>query len=716
MATKRSYLIKTFDEINMREETKRALVEMDISTPTEVQALVLPEMLAGKDCLVQSPTGTGKTFAFGIPILEKIDLEEREIQAVIVSPTRELAMQTTQALKNLSRFIENLRITCVVGGQSFDKQLTSLKRKPQIVVGTPGRMLDLMERKALRIKNANLLVLDEADEMLKMGFRDEINKIVEKMPETTQKAFFSATMPREIAKLSENYQKDPVNIKATISGNDMPNIKQYSLKVGGKKKVDALKYILEENKYTYVLIFCNTKLMVDNLQDRLKNDGYNALGLHGDMLQRHRTRVMASFRNKEINILVATDVAARGIDVDNIEAIINYDIPQQAEYYVHRIGRTARAKRSGVAYTFVSGRDILSIRDIEREAGVKMEELVIENITDSHLGASSNDGTTTRLFFNVGTKDNTTRTKILDLFATRCNIMESQVKEIKLLEMFSFVEADNDVIDKIKTLCGLEFCSRKLNIEDAGKSAKRGGPRSSSGYGSNRGGQRTERNGFRSESGGYRSDRNDSRGERSFKPREERSFAPRSDRGERSSRPRSESGERSFAPREERSFAPREERSFAPREERSFAPREERSSRPRSESGDRNFRSDRSERSYSPRSDSGERSSRPRSDSGERSFSPRSDSGERSSRPRSDSGERSFRPRSESGERNFRSDRSDSNSYRGEKTFSPNGESSEKSTFSRDKDTDRGARQFTPRGDSNRKSFNSNRSKPSRND
>lgn len=355
-----------FKESNLSKEILKSLAEMGFEEATPIQAQSILPIMEGKDIIGQAQTGTGKTCAFGIPIIEQLDPRSRDIQVLILSPTRELAVQTGEELKNVAKYKKGIQILPIYGGQSIDRQMMALKKKPQIIIGTPGRIMDHMRRNTLKLTNLKTIILDEADEMLNMGFREDIDTILEEVPESRQTILFSATMPKAILELAETYQHDPLHIKIAHKELTVPSIEQYYIEVREKNKFDALTRLIDANHIKLSLVFCNTKLRVDELASKLQSSGYLVEALHGDMKQSQRDKVMAKFREGKIEVLIATDVAARGIDVNNIEAVFNYDLPNDEEYYVHRIGRTGRAGKSGKAYSFVFGRDLYKLKDIKR--------------------------------------------------------------------------------------------------------------------------------------------------------------------------------------------------------------------------------------------------------------------------------------------------------------------------------------------------------------
>jgi len=343
-----------FDILDLSPEMLRALEKKGYELSTPIQAGCIPPMLQWQDVTAKAPTGTGKTFAFGIPIIEHIDVDSDKVQAVILAPTRELAMQITSEMRDLAQFKSGIRLVCLYGGQPINKQIEMLKKKPQIVVATPGRLGDHMKRRTVRIDQVQTAVLDEADRMLDMGFIHEVTRLLDQMKNRRNLGLFSATISREVMDIAWVYQRDPVEITVRADEQNKPDILQYRLEVDMNRKVEALHSILEQEKYDRAIVFCNTKGNTERVTKMLQMRGVDALCIHGDIPQEKREKVMARFRRGELRVFVATDVAARGIDVDDVDAVFNYDVPDENEYYVHRIGRTGRAKRHGVAYTFVS--------------------------------------------------------------------------------------------------------------------------------------------------------------------------------------------------------------------------------------------------------------------------------------------------------------------------------------------------------------------------
>ena len=343
-----------FDTLGLSPAMLRALNKKGYEESTPIQAGCIPPMLEWKDVTAKAPTGTGKTFAFGIPIIEHIDTESDQLQAVILAPTRELALQITSEMRDLAQFQPGIRIVCLYGGQPIGRQIDALKKRPQIVVATPGRLGDHMKRRTVRIDKVQTAVLDEADRMLDMGFIHDVTKLLDQMKARKNLGLFSATISREVMDIAWVYQRDPVEITVQAVEENKPDILQYRLDTSINEKVDAVEKILNREQFDRVMIFCNTKGNTERVTKLLQMRGVDAQCIHGDIPQEKREKVMAKFRRGELRVFVATDVAARGIDVDDVDAVFNYDVPDENEYYVHRIGRTGRAKRRGAAYTFVT--------------------------------------------------------------------------------------------------------------------------------------------------------------------------------------------------------------------------------------------------------------------------------------------------------------------------------------------------------------------------
>lgn len=369
-----------FNELNLRSEILRAVSELGYEQATDIQAGSIPSILEGQDVTGRSSTGTGKTAAFGIPIVQRTADNEDRSSVLILAPTRELALQITGEIRKYAKYLPSISVACIYGGQPMDPQIRALK-KARIVVGTPGRVMDHMRRRTLKLDHLKTVVLDEADEMLNMGFIDDIRTILGSTPEDRQTILFSATLSPEIMKITEEFQTDTVFVKADKGKRTAAKISQSFCYVSKEQKNDALRLLLEASAPRRALIFCNTKNMVDELSAYLSDFGYRCAGLHGDMKQSQRTSVMKDFKSGRTRLLIATDVAARGIDVEDVDAVFNYDVPQELEYYVHRIGRTGRAGREGASYTLVSGKlQLTQLRKIEQYIHGQIEERPVPTV------------------------------------------------------------------------------------------------------------------------------------------------------------------------------------------------------------------------------------------------------------------------------------------------------------------------------------------------
>ena len=343
-----------YDEMGLSAEVMQAIDRKGYVQATPVQVGAIPYFMEWKDVIAKAPTGTGKTFAFGIPMVEHIDPESSDVLALVLAPTRELAIQIRDELRDLCAFKEGVRVVCLYGGQPIDKQITQLKKKPQIVVATPGRLMDHMKRRTVRLDKVETVVLDEADRMLDMGFVRDVTHILDTMPQRRNLGMFSATISREVLDISWVYQRDPVEITVQADEENRPDIAQYRLDVERNEKADTMVRLLEMGGYERVIAFCNTKNMTDRLSGLLRMRGVTCEAIHGDIQQRVREKTLQKFREGKLRVLAATDVAARGLDIDDVDAVFNYDVPDENEYYIHRIGRTGRAKRHGVAFSLVA--------------------------------------------------------------------------------------------------------------------------------------------------------------------------------------------------------------------------------------------------------------------------------------------------------------------------------------------------------------------------
>jgi ATP-dependent RNA helicase DeaD len=531
-----------FNELNLSNEILKAVEDLGFEEATPIQSLSIPKMMTGIDIIGQSQTGTGKTAAFGIPILEKTNAKNKDVQSVILCPTRELAIQVAEELKLFSKYKKDINIVPVYGGQPIQRQITALSRGAQIVIGTPGRVIDHLERRTLKLDTASTIILDEADEMLDMGFRDDIELILKSIPEERQTVFFSATMPKEFLSLTKKYQHSPETIKVVSEKLTVPSIEQYYFDIKEHQKLEALTRCLDMYDSKLSLVFCNTKKRVDEVTSSLQARGYCADAIHGDMNQSQRNRVMTKFRNGSIELLIATDVAARGIDVDDIDMVFNFDVPKDDEDYVHRIGRTGRAGKAGKAYSFVSGKDIYKLRDIqkytkvnikrvrvpsladventketiildkvkevlkekdlERYAGMA-ESLISDEITSLDIAAAllkitfasekrdqeqktdisentNKHGAMTRLFINIGKKNGVRAGDFVGAIAGETGISGSLIGEIKILDTFSFVEVPREyTINVINALRSSNIKGKKVSVELAKESESAVGQNSS---------------------------------------------------------------------------------------------------------------------------------------------------------------------------------------------------------------------------------------------
>lgn len=372
-----------FKDLPLTPELLKAVEDMGFEEATAIQTQAIPMILEKRDLIGLSQTGTGKTAAFGLPAIEGIRLMEKAVQVLILCPTRELAIQAAEEIKKFGKYKKGLKTVPIYGGQPIDRQMKALKQGAHIVIGTPGRVMDHMRRGTLALHSVEMVVLDEADEMLNMGFREDMETILKDVPAKRQTILFSATMSPEIMTITREYLKNPATVKVNHKQLTVPSIEQFYFEVVGARKLESLTRLVDYYNPKLSLIFCNTKRRVDELASELQMQGYLAEGLHGDLSQMARDRVMGMFRGGRIDMLIATDVAARGIDVDDIEIVFNYDIPQDEEYYVHRIGRTGRAGKTGKAFTFVTGRrEFYALKDIQRYANTKIIPKTIPSVND----------------------------------------------------------------------------------------------------------------------------------------------------------------------------------------------------------------------------------------------------------------------------------------------------------------------------------------------
>lgn len=514
---------KKFNELGLNENVLKAIDAMGFEEPSKIQAEVIPVLLEGYDVIGQAQTGTGKTLAFGAPILSRIGRSEGVINSIILTPTRELAIQVNDELNRIAA-VARIKLLPVYGGQPIERQISALKRGVDIVVGTPGRVLDLIRRRVLDLSSIRFLVLDEADEMLNMGFIDDIEEIIKNSSQDRQTMLFSATMPEEIKRLSKRYMK-PETKHIAILKNTMTvaTVEQYYYEIKNKDRFESLCRILDVEEPSSAIIFCKTKKGVDELVEGLQSRGYSAEGMHGDMNQNQRMNTLRKFKEGNVEFLIATDVAARGIDVENVTHVINYDLPQEVESYVHRIGRTGRANREGAAYTLVTAREYMALKQIEKATKSKIRRREIPTIDeiftskyknmlsrvketlekDGHKkfiplvteldeefnlvevaaalmdmlynkevsydyteNAISSTSEFKRLFLTVGRMDDINPKKLLEFFNENARVNREDVGDIDILEKFSFVNVTEAAAEAIiKNCSGKRFAGRRLNVE-----------------------------------------------------------------------------------------------------------------------------------------------------------------------------------------------------------------------------------------------------------
>jgi ATP-dependent RNA helicase DeaD len=371
---------RPFSELGLSPEALKAVAKMGFEEASPIQTAVIPIVLTGRDVVGQSSTGSGKTAAFAIPAIEKVDPHLHAVQVLILCPTRELAVQVAEEVAKLAFFKRGVHAVPIYGGQSYDRQFRALAAGTQIVIGTPGRVMDHMDRGTLKLASLKLVILDETDRMLDMGFRDDIEQILRVIPEKRQLLFFSATIPRAIQDMISRYSRDPAWIKIESVAQNAPQVEQVYFEVDRRSKIEALTRLIDVHDFRYGIIFCSTKIMVDELDEHLHARGYATDRLHGDITQAQRERVMDKFRRRGFEFLVATDVAARGLDVDDLEVVFNFDLPNDAEDYTHRIGRTGRAGKSGRAFTFVSGRELYKLQAMVQFAKLKIRRESIPSL------------------------------------------------------------------------------------------------------------------------------------------------------------------------------------------------------------------------------------------------------------------------------------------------------------------------------------------------
>lgn len=468
----------SFRELGVQSEIIKSLEEQGITLPTDIQREVIPVALKDGDVVAQAPTGTGKTLAFVLPMLAKTDRDSSCVQALVLCPTRELVIQICEVIQNACKYYERVRVAGLYGGQNIQRQLFCLRKKPQIVVGTPGRLLDHIDRRTLKLNDVNYLVLDECDEMLDMGFRGDIEKIDDKIGQA-QRLCFSATIPQSIKTLIEKLLHDPAFIKTSLDGEDTPKIQQYYCVVKDARRLGAMLKIIDENKYDFVIAFCNTKTRADKLFAALKSKGREVALLHGDLRQSERTQIIKRFKAKELKILVATDVASRGLDIDGVQAIINFDPPTDEDFYVHRIGRTARANKEGVAYTLIDSSQVGYLPSYQRKVGNALKYMDIGVIADSFT--MPKDGSNklkdfhdnqSRFFLNVGKRDLLDKDSLTKLLLTSTQLKIYEIADLKIRDTYSFVSVIKGCEGKLFKLKGVVLGNREVTIQEAREEEK----------------------------------------------------------------------------------------------------------------------------------------------------------------------------------------------------------------------------------------------------
>ena len=514
---------KKFYELGLSDEVLKAIDDMGFEEPSSIQAEVIPVLLGGHDAIGQAQTGTGKTLAFGAPILSKISKEKGKVSTIILTPTRELAIQVNDELNRIAKYAR-VRLLPVYGGQPIERQIGALRRGIDIIVGTPGRVLDLIKRNVMDLSSISFLVLDEADEMLNMGFIDDIEEIIKNCNKDRQTMLFSATMPDEIRKLARRYMKeDTKHISIVKNTMTVSTVKQYYYEVKQKDRFESFCRILDADEPATAIVFCKTKKGVDEVVEAMQARSYNVEGMHGDMNQNQRLNTLRKFKEGNLEFLVATDVAARGIDVENVSHVINYDLPQDIESYVHRIGRTGRANREGIAYTLVTAREYRTLKQIERVTKGKIKRREIPTIDDIFLTKykgmlarvkstlegdeykrfvplaaeldeefnlvdvaaalmnivyskevsydyidNSLDSTPSfvRLFVNIGRMDRVDPKGLLQFFNSNAEVNREDVGNIDILDKFTFVDVSEHVANDIIQNCsGKKLYGRKIRIE-----------------------------------------------------------------------------------------------------------------------------------------------------------------------------------------------------------------------------------------------------------
>jgi ATP-dependent RNA helicase DeaD len=481
--------VSAFKDLGLKQEIQLALDELGYVEPSPIQEQAIPELLAGHDVIGQAQTGTGKTAAFGLPLLQYVDPGDKDTQAVVMTPTRELCIQVTQALRSYAEHLDGVEVVAVFGGAPISSQTSQLRAGAQVVVATVGRMMDLMQRGAVQLSSARYIVLDEADEMLDLGFIEDVEKIMRLAPSGRQTALFSATMPPPIARLAENYMYDPITIRIEPKKLTVDAIAQAFIEVSGREKTKRLVEVLKAEEPEQAIIFCRTKIGTARLDRELRDKGLRVKALHGDMSQGQRDGVMLAFKGRRLPLLVATDVAARGLDIDHVTHVINYDLPNSPEVYVHRIGRTGRVGRTGRAITFVTPAQREEIGVIERHAKTRIDEWEppeerLQHAPDpkrrdhdaekddrAEAADASKDGATNgvaKVFVNRGERSGISEEDIRWALVEGAVVPEESIGDIRVLERFSFVELDAESAAKaLEMLDGTKLKGKQIRLEYA---------------------------------------------------------------------------------------------------------------------------------------------------------------------------------------------------------------------------------------------------------
>lgn len=474
-----------FRNYSLADGLLRALDEEGIVSPTEIQQKVIPLAASGADVIAKAPTGTGKTLAYVLPILNATDTQSKAVSALILCPTRELAMQIGDVIKSVTKYTEGIRTAVLYGGQDIQRQLFLLRKKPQIVVGTVGRVLDHIERRTVKLKELRTLVLDECDVMLDMGFIGDIRKIVAKTNTGRQNLVFSATVPDAISALCKEMMKDPVTVQADFGGCEIPQVEQYYILLNDSQRVECLRALVKERGLARTVVFCNTRFRAEKLAQAMKSKGVSCSLLHGELEQRERTAAMKEFREGRSSMLISTDVSARGIDVDDVDAVVNFDPPADEDYYVHRIGRTARAFRKGAAYTFAEAYQLAYVQAYIRRTGVQIYPLELQydfaasytlpkdgsNKRDAEARARDREHSV-RYFLNVGKRDMFDKPSLVRFVCSVAGVNEYKIIDVKIRDTYSFVQVTDDEADKVLRLKGKTVGTRVVNVDIASDEAE----------------------------------------------------------------------------------------------------------------------------------------------------------------------------------------------------------------------------------------------------